>query len=253
MAKIITIANQKGGVGKTTTAVNLASQLAQLGAKVLLVDFDPQGNATSGLGITKQADMPSIYENLVLNMLLKDTRIITPFGGLHCIPSNVSLSGAEVEMVDIKQREFRLKNLLVAQALDYDYIFIDSPPSLGLLTINALVAASGIIIPLQCEFYALEGMTQLLNVIQLAKRSFNPDLAIEGILPTMYDSRNNICKQVLVELNQHFNTYLFKTVINRNVKLSEAPSHGLPIYLYDNKSQGAQDYANLADEIKKRV
>ncbi|MBL0691931.1 MAG: ParA family protein [SAR324 cluster bacterium] len=253
MSKIIAITNQKGGVGKTTTSINLSAILAYKKRKVLLIDLDPQGNTTSGLGIDKGDSHKTIYQSLILGTPLVDTLVKTKFANLKFIASDMNLSGAEIEMTTIKNREYLLKNLIDQVAGDYEYIFIDCPPSLGLLTMNALTAATSVIIPLQCEFYALEGMTQLLKTIGLIKSHYNPNLAIEGILPTMYDSRNNISKQVLAELRDHFPQYLFKSVIPRNVKLSEAPSFGLPIYLYDKNSQGALFYSSLADEINNQA
>ena len=250
MLKTIAIANQKGGVGKTTTAINLSAMLAYNKKRVLLIDFDPQANSTSGLGGDKQAPFKTIYEGLIMELNLAQLVRNTGFERFDFIPADINLSGAELELAEMANREQQLARLLQAAREDYDFVLIDCPPALGLLTINALVAADSVIIPLQCEFFALVGMTQLLATIRLVKQQFNPKLAIEGILPTMYDIRNNISRQVLAELREHFPQYLFKAVIPRNVRLSEAPSHGLPIFYYEPTSKGAMHYSALAAEIQ---
>ena len=252
MPKIISIANQKGGVGKTTTAINLSSALAFAGKKTLLIDFDPQGNSTSGLGIAKRPELETVYTVLVDQRNPQAAILQTPVDNLWLLPSDVSLSGAELELVTVERREFQLKQVIGLLQNEYEYILIDCPPSLGLLTMNALVASDSVIIPLQCEFYALEGMSQLFKTIQLIKKSLNKELQIEGILATMFDPRNNISKQVLEELKSHFQNYLFRSIIPRSVKLSEAPSHGLPISLYDKSSKGSLAYFELASEIAKQ-
>jgi len=249
VARIICIANQKGGVGKTTTAVNLSASIAVAEKKVLLIDIDPQGNSTSGTGVQKESGEETIYQALLRGSGLKQMVQKTAIPYLDVIPSNTDLIGAEVELIDEKDREKKLARLVKEVEADYDYIFIDCPPSLGLLTINSLTAAHSVIIPLQCEYYAMEGLTQLLKTIHLIKQALNPKLKIEGILLTMFDGRNNLGHQVAQEVRSHFKDKVFETVIPRNIRLSEAPSHGKPVLLYDIHSKGAESYLNLAREI----
>jgi chromosome partitioning protein len=249
VARVICIANQKGGVGKTTTAVNLSASVAVAEKKVLLIDIDPQGNSTSGVGLRKEATNGTIYHALLQGSGMKEMIHKTTLAFLDMVTSNTDLIGAEVELIQEKDRERRLGRLIKEVESDYDYIFIDCPPSLGLLTINSLTAAHSVIIPLQCEYYAMEGLGQLLKTIRLIKQSFNPRLEIEGILLTMFDGRNNLSHQVAQEVKRHFKDRVFKTVIPRNVRLSEAPSHGKPVILYDIHSKGAECYLNLAREI----
>ena len=251
MGKIIAIANQKGGVGKTTTAVNLSAAIAQAGKKVLMADLDPQGNTTSGLGRTVN-ERTSIYDALMGRAQLKNCIQQTEIKKLHLIGSDIRLAGAEVELVSVKEREFYLKKLLGAVRDDYDFIFVDCPPSLSLLTLNALAAADSVLVPIQCEYYALEGVTALMNTINRVKHTFNPRLEIEGILLTMLDGRTNLGIQVVDQVKKHFRKDVFATMIPRNVRLGEAPSHGEPICLYDPKSSGAIAYEALAKEVLAR-
>ena len=250
MGKVIAIANQKGGVGKTTTSVNISTILAKKGRKVILIDGDPQGNATSGLGIDKNVEN-SLYDVLVnevdITQTLQDTCVKT----LKLCPSNVNLAGAEVELVNLMSREQRLKEKVDEIRDDYDYIIIDCPPSLGLITLNAFTAADSVLIPVQCEYYALEGLGQLINTINLVKKHLNKSLAIEGAVLTMYDMRTNLSNQVVREVKRYFDDKVYKTVIPRNIKISEAPSFGMPITLYDPNSKGARCYEKLAREIIK--
>ncbi|MBN1295117.1 MAG: ParA family protein [Candidatus Latescibacteria bacterium] len=249
MARIIAITNQKGGVGKTTTSVNLAASLAALERKTLLVDIDPQGNSTSGLGFDADSIEHTVYEVLIEQHPAEATIMKTEIEFLKLMPSNIRLSGAQIELVSMMARERKLQAALETLENDYDYIIIDCPPSLGILTLNALTAAKSVIIPIQCEYYALEGVGQLLNSIRLVQKNLNPDLVIEGILLTMYDSRLNLSNQVAEEVRLYFEDKVYKTVITRNVKLGEAPSFGKPIILYDILSAGAKAYLELAKEV----
>ncbi len=249
MAKVITIANQKGGVGKTTTAVNLAASLAVAEKKTLLVDVDPQGNACSGLGIGKEELAKTIYNVLIGEEEMANIILHTELDYLHIAPANSHLTGAEIELVGVLSRETRLKNAVKSVVDDYDYVLIDCPPSLGLLTVNSLTAADSVLIPLQCEFYAMEGLTQLLRTINLIRQQLNPDLVVEGILLTMFDKRNNISHQVAEEVREHFDGQIFSSAIPRNVRLSESPSFGKPVLLYDIGCNGASSYLELAKEI----
>ncbi len=251
LGKIIAITNQKGGVGKTTTAVNLSACVAEKGKRVLLVDIDPQGNATSGLG-KNDHDGPTVYDVLIGEAGARDAVVDTGFGALRLIPTAIELAGAEIELVAVENREGLLKDALAPLRDEYDYIFIDCPPSLSLLTLNALTAADSVLIPIQCEYYALEGVGQLVNTVKLMRKKLNPNLAIEGILLTMFDGRTNLCAQVVQEVRTHFRDEAFETMIPRNVRLSEAPSYGLPIHLYDARSTGARAYQELAEELLQR-
>ena len=247
MAKIIAIVNQKGGVGKTTTTVNLTAALHQLGKRVLLCDFDPQANATSGMGVDKNTASPNVYDVLINGADPKKAVVSTRYGDV--LPSNKALAGAGIEMIGIEGREKLLKTALDALAPGYDFILIDCPPSLELLTVNALCAAQTLLVPVQCEYYALEGLSDLLATVRLVKRKMNPELVLEGVLLTMFDSRTNLSLQVAQEVKRHFPGQVFATVIPRNVRLSEAPSHGKPISAYDPYSRGAEAYAALAEEV----
>jgi len=249
MSKVIAVCNQKGGTGKTTTAVNLPAALAELGKKVLLVDMDPQGNATSGVGINKNDIKNSVYDALVHKAQMADIVLETKFKNLYIVPCNIHLTGAEIELVGALSRENRLKKAIDSVKDQYDFIFIDSPPSLGLLTLNALVAADTILIPIQCEFYALEGVSQLLHTIELIKEGLNSNLVIEGVLMTMADFRTNLTNEVIKEINTYFNEKVYKSIIPRNIRLSEAPSFGKPINYYDPSSAGAVKYKELALEV----
>lgn len=252
MAQVVCIANQKGGVGKTTTAVNLSASLAVAEKKTLLIDIDPQGNATSGCGAQREEASQSIYQALIDQVPLKDLLRDTELNFLKIIPSNIDLIGAEIELVPFPDRELRLKNALKEIKREFDFLIIDCPPSLGLLTVNSLTAADSVLIPLQCEYYPMEGLSQLLKTIDLIKIRLNPELKIQGILLTMFDKRNNISHQVSEEVRKHFGSLVFNTVIPRNVRLSESPSFGKPIILYDAGSRGAESYLDLAKEILSR-
>lgn len=249
MAKIIAIANQKGGVGKTTTAVNLSACLGVKGKKVLVIDIDPQGNTTSGLGIDKNTVTSSIYDTIINEVPIEDTMVETQIKGLFLSPSNINLAGAEVELVSVLSRETRLKLALDEIEDKFDFIVIDCPPSLGLLTVNSLTAANTILVPIQCEYYALEGLSQLMNTVKIVQKHLNKSLRVEGVVLTMFDARTNLSIQVVEEVKKYFGNKVYRTIIPRNVRLSEAPSYGLPIILYDEKSKGAECYMELADEV----
>lgn len=252
MGKIIAIANQKGGVAKTTTAINLSACLATFGQKVLLVDSDPQGNATSGVGITELEAGRCIYDCLVNELPLRNVIQSTKIKTLFLVPASIQLAGAEVELVPAVSREYKLKRALEPVKDEYDYIIIDCPPSLGLLTLNAMTAADGLLIPVQCEYYALEGLSLLMNTIELVKAHLNPGLEVFGAVLTMFDARTNLSIEVVEEVKNFFKEKVFSTIISRNVRLSEAPSYGLPIILYDPKSKGAEQYMDLAKEVLER-
>lgn len=249
MGKIIAIANQKGGVGKTTTSVNLSAAFGQKGCRTLLVDIDPQGNSSSGVGVDRRKLQNSVYQVLIGGEMAKDVIRKTEFENLSLLPSSMDLAGAEIELVDMEHREARLKTALAPVREDYDYIFIDCPPSLGIITTNALTAADTLLVPIQCEYYALEGLSQLMNTVRRVKRSFNERLDMEGVLLTMFDGRLNLTQQVVEEVKKYFPRKVFHTVVPRGVRLSEAPSYGRPIQYFDKSCRGAQAYDVLADEI----
>ena len=249
MGRVIAITNQKGGVGKTTTSTNLSACLAELGKKVLVVDIDPQGNATSGLGIEKNELENTIYDLFIGECELDECLQKNTLENLSVLPSNVNLSGAEIDLIGVEHREYILKKELDSIKDDYDYIIIDCPPSLNILTVNALSAADSVLVPIQCEYYALEGLSQLLHTVNLVKQRLNPDLEMEGVVFTMYDARTNLSLQVVENVKSNLHQTIYKTIIPRNIRLAEAPSHGLPINVYDSKSTGAESYRLLAEEV----
>lgn len=253
MGRIISIINQKGGVGKTTTAVNLAAGIGICGKKVLLIDADPQGNSTSGYGINKKSAKTSSYDLFTTGAGAKDAVVKTEFKNVWVIPSTIDLAGAEIELINIKGRENQLKTAISLIKNDFDYIFIDCPPSLGLITVNALTASDSFLVPLQCEYYALEGLSQLIATVKQVKVSYNPELILEGVLLTMFDGRLNLTQQVVGEIKKYFANELYRTTIPRGVRLSEAPSYGRPIQYYDAKCKGAESYNDLAKEFIKRT
>lgn len=249
MGRVIAIANQKGGVGKTTTTINLSSCLAELGQKVLVVDTDPQGNTTSGLGIDKDAAEPTIYQLMIGERQIRECIVHTAFEQLDVIPSNVNLAGAEIDLIGIEDREYILKKTLEEVKNEYDFVILDCPPSLSMLTVNAMTAADTVLVPIQCEYYALEGLSQLMHTISLVQKRLNPQLEMEGVVFTMYDARTNLSLQVVENVKENLKHTVYKTIIPRNVRLAEAPSHGLPINYYDSKSAGAESYRLLAEEV----
>jgi len=249
MARILAVANQKGGVGKTTTSINLAAGLSGAGQRILLVDLDPQGNATMGSGVDKRASRATVYEVLLGDSDIRSARIRCDKGGFDLVPANQELAGAEVELVGMERRETRLKEALAGVESEYDYILVDCPPALNLLTVNGLTAAHAVMIPMQCEYYALEGLSDLVQTIKKVRNKLNPSLEIEGLLRTMYDPRNTLSQQVSDQLQKHFGEKVYRTIIPRNVRLAEAPSHGIPAIHFDRSSKGALAYLSLADEV----
>ncbi len=252
MGRIIAIANQKGGVGKTTTAINLSACLAEAGQKVLTIDVDPQGNTTSGLGVDKNAVENTIYELILEEADIDDVIVNTEFENLSIIASNIDLAAAEIELIGVQEKEFILKKAVEKIRENYDFIIIDCPPSLNMLTINAMTTADTVLVPIQCEYYALEGLSQLLHTVNLVKTRLNPDLEMEGVVFTMYDARTNLSLQVVENVKNNLNQTIYKTIIPRNIRLAEAPSHGLPINVYDTRSTGAESYRMLAQEVIRR-
>lgn len=249
MGRIIAVANQKGGVGKTTTTINLSACLAEQGQKVLVIDVDPQGNTTSGLGIDKNNTENTVYELMLGEASIDDCIYKSVMDDLDVIPSNVNLAGAEIDLIDIDDREYILKKIVNSLKEKYDFILLDCPPSLSMLTVNAMTAANTVLVPIQCEYYALEGLSQLIRTINLVKQKLNPELEIEGVVFTMYDARTNLSLQVVENVKANLKQTVYKTIIPRNIRLAEAPSHGLPINLYDSKSAGAESYRLLAEEV----
>lgn len=249
MGRIIAVANQKGGVGKTTTTINLSACLAEQGQKVLVIDVDPQGNTTSGLGIDKNNTENTVYELMLGEASIDDCIYKSVMDDLYVIPSNVNLAGAEIDLIDIDDREYILKKIVNSLKEKYDFILLDCPPSLSMLTVNAMTAANTVLVPIQCEYYALEGLSQLIRTINLVKQKLNPELEIEGVVFTMYDARTNLSLQVVENVKANLKQTVYKTIIPRNIRLAEAPSHGLPINLYDSKSAGAESYRLLAEEV----
>lgn len=252
MGRVIAIANQKGGVGKTTTAVNLTACLAEEGQKVLLIDIDPQGNATSGVGVDKDSLETTVYNVMLRECDIKDAIIKEVYENIDILPSNVNLAGAEIDLIDVENREYVLKEEISKIRKNYDYIILDCPPSLNMLTVNAMAAANTVLVPIQCEYYALEGLTQLIHTINLAKKKLNKKLELEGVVFTMFDSRTNLSLQVVENVKDNLNQNIYKTIIPRNIRLAEAPSYGQPINIYDTKSTGAESYRQLAKEVMER-
>ncbi len=252
MGKTIVVANQKGGVGKTTTAINLSASLAEFGRKILVVDMDPQGNTTSGFGVEKNNLENTVYELLLGTIEVNDCLLREIFDNLSLLPSNINLSGAEIELVDVDKKEFLLDHALQEIKKEYDYIVIDCPPSLNMLTINSMCAGDTVLVPIQCEYYALEGLSQLIHTVELLQERLNPHLKIDGIVFTMYDARTNLSQQVVENVKENLNQYIYKSIIPRNIRLAEAPSYGLPITKYDASSKGAEAYRKLAEEVMHR-
>lgn len=252
MGRIIAIANQKGGVGKTTTAINLSACLAEAGQHVLVIDIDPQGNTTSGFGIMKDSVENTVYEVILQEVDIKDSIMKNVIDNLDVLPSNVNLAGAEIDLIDVENREYILKNSIGEIRDKYDFIILDCPPSLSMLTVNAMTASNTVLVPIQCEYYALEGLTQLMHTINLVKKKLNPSLKLEGVVFTMFDSRTNLSLQVVENVKDNLKQNIYKTIIPRNIRLAEAPSHGLPINLYDPKSSGAESYKLLAEEVMRK-
>ena len=253
MGRIIAVANQKGGVGKTTTAINLSACLAEAGKKVLVIDMDPQGNTTSGFGVNKNQLFNTVYEMIIGECELEECLLEKVLDNLSILPSNVNLAGAEIELIGVDRREFIVRDKVEKVRDNYDYIIIDCPPSLSMLTVNAMTTADTVLVPIQCEYYALEGLSQLIHTINLVKQRLNPDLEMEGVVFTMYDARTNLSLQVVENVKKNLKQTIYKTIIPRNIRLAEAPSHGLPINLYDSKSAGAESYRLLAEEVMQKT